>query len=145
MINLLLLTHVAATLVMAGIIWFVQIVHYPLFGFVGVDEFAAYEFAHTQRTGWVVGPPMLLELGTAALLLWLRPAIVEPLLLWTGAVLLAVIWLSTALLQVPRHNLLSRGFDETAYRALVATNWIRTIGWSLRAVLVLWLLAQVMR
>jgi len=145
MLNFILLAHIAATLFMVGLIWFVQIVHYPLFGSVGVDGFAAYEAAHTQRTTWVVGPPMLVEAGTAALLVWLRPANLNGTLLWIGAALLAVIWLSTLLLQVPRHNLLSGGFDPTAYRALVATNWIRTAAWSVRGVLVLWLAAQTMR
>ena len=142
MLELILLAHIAATLFMVGLIWFVQIVHYPLFGAVGVDGFAAYEAAHTERTTWVVGPPMLIEAGTTALLVWLRPANISGTLVWIGTGLLAVIWLSTLLLQVPRHNLLGVGFDDVACRALVATNWIRTVAWSARGVLVLWLAAQ---
>ena len=34
---LLLLLHAAATLFMTGLIWFVQVVHYPLFARVGED------------------------------------------------------------------------------------------------------------
>jgi hypothetical protein len=40
--------HLAATAAMVGLIWFVQVVHYPLFASVGADEFVAYENAHTR-------------------------------------------------------------------------------------------------
>ena len=69
-----LLLHLAATLFMVGLIWFVQVVHYPLMGSVGRPEFVAYERKHTRRTAWVVGPPMLIELATGILLLWVRPS-----------------------------------------------------------------------
>ena len=72
-----LLLHLAATLFMVGVIWFVQVVHYPLLARVGTSGFEAYEQAHTRRTGWVVAPPMLAELVTAVLLLWVRPAGVQ--------------------------------------------------------------------
>ena len=57
----LLIPQAAATLVMPGLIWFVQIVDCRLFGRVGVEAFARQEGAHTRRTSWVVGPPMLIE------------------------------------------------------------------------------------
>lgn len=136
-IPVLLTIHLAATLFMTGLIWFVQVVHYPLFEGVGRPGFAAYERRHTVRTTWVVGPPMLIEGGTAVLLVWLAPAAVAPWARWTGLVLLAVIWISTAWLQVPEHRRLSDGFDAGAVRRLVAGNWLRTVGWSLRALLVL--------
>ena len=39
--TLILLGHLAATLFMVGVIWFVQVVHYPLFAKVGATAFAA--------------------------------------------------------------------------------------------------------
>ncbi len=136
---ILLLIHAAATLFMAGLIWFVQVVHYPLMAKVGEDGFLAYESHHQRLTTRVVGPAMLVELISAA---WL---IIDPLkyypvwLAYVGISLLAVIWLSTALLQVPRHRELERGFSSNAHRRLVYSNWLRTVAWSLRAVLVLWM------
>ena len=55
----ILLIQAAATLAMVGLIWFVQIVHYPLMAQVGRDSFAHYEASHTARTTWVVAPLML--------------------------------------------------------------------------------------
>lgn len=138
-LRLVLLLHAAATLYMAGLIWFVQVVHYPLLAQVGPAEAAAYEREHTRRTAWVVAPPMMLEFATGVLLIWVRPAGVSNLQVGIGLGLLAVVWLSTQFLQVPCHNQLSRAFDPATHRRLVATNWIRTACWSLRGLLVLWM------
>lgn len=56
-----LLAHVAATLFMVGVIWFVQVVHYPLFPRVGPEKFSLYLEAHSRLTTYVVGSPMLVE------------------------------------------------------------------------------------
>lgn len=49
-----------------------------------------------------------------------------------GLLLLFVIHSSTVLLQVPAHGRLVAGADDDLIRRLVATNWIRTAGWSAR-------------
>jgi hypothetical protein len=137
----LLLLHAAATLAMVGIIWFVQVVHYPLFKWVGAEALPAYQAFNTAATTAVVLPPMLLELLTAVALVLHPPARTSPTLAWAGFALLALIWLSTAFLQVPQHNVLAMGFNASAHRALVLSNWVRTLAWSARGVLALLLLA----
>lgn len=132
-----LLIHTAATWFMVGIIWFVQINHYPLFAKVGVDYFSDYETAHTRLTGYVVMPPMLTEAATMAWLIAFPPPAISSALLWPAAGLLVVVWGSTFLLQVPAHQRLTKGFDGASHRTLVATNWIRTAAWSLRGALAL--------
>jgi hypothetical protein len=141
---LLLLAHAAATFFMVGVIWFVQVVHYPLFARVGMPDFSAYSLDHTRLTGLVVGPPMLLEAATAvALVVWTPPGISAS-LVWTGLLLVAGIWLSTALLQGPRHTTLGKGFDPAVHRYLLTSNWLRTVLWSLRGLVVLCVLYQAM-
>lgn len=130
--NAILLVHASATLFMTGLIWFVQVVHYPLFAAVGSDAFPNYSRLHQTLTTFVVGPPMLVEAVTAAILVFARPAGVSATLAWTGLALVIVIWLSTALLQVPAHGRLVSGFDPSTGAFLVSTNWIRTIAWSAR-------------
>ena len=141
---LLLLLHAAATLFLTGLIWFVQVVHYPLFARVGEEGYAGYQAAQVRRTGWVVAPAMVAELGSGVALLWLRPGSVPPAWVWLGLGLLAIVWCSTALVQVPRHNALAAGWDERAGRELVRTNWLRTMAWSIRALLVLAMLSAAM-
>lgn len=141
----LLLANAVSTLFMTGLIWFVQIVHYPLFAAVGNEAFPAYSRSHQALTTFVVGPPMLLEALTAVLLVTTRPTGVAPWLCWVGAGLVAVIWLSTAAVQIPAHARLAGGFDPAVADALVSTNWIRTVAWTLRAAVVCAMLWQALR
>jgi len=138
----LLLANAAATLFMVGVIWFVQIVHYPLFASVGRPGFAAYSGSHTRLTGLVVGPPMLVEAATAVALVVWTPSGISVFLLWTGLILVVGIWLSTIFLQAPRHTALGGGFDPTAHRFLVTSNWLRTVLWTLRGLVVLGILYE---
>ena len=132
-----LLLQLLATLAMFGLIWFVQIVHYPLFLLVPSAQFPAYEAAHANRTTYVVAPLMLAELATAALLLipaW-RPSVIPAVEAWAGSALVGVVWLSTGLVQVPLHNRLHLAYSADLIHKLVFTNWIRTVAWTARAVL----------
>ena len=133
----LLLAHVVVTLFMVGVIWFVQIVHYPLFQEVGEAGFAEYERQNTRRTGYVLAIPMLVEFATAVALAWRMSGR----LAWSGLGLLVVIWLSTWFWQVPAHRRLERGFDAATHRRLVRTNWARTVAWSFRGIIAVALLA----
>ena len=138
----ILLANAVATLFMTGLIWFVQVVHYPLFAAVGASEFPAYSRLHQSLTTLVVGPPMLVEAVTAAILVFARPAGIPAWTAWTGLGLVAAIWLSTAILQVPAHGRLASGFVAETGDFLVSSNWIRTVAWTARAALVTLMLWQ---
>lgn len=129
--------HLLATGFMTGLIWFVQIVHYPLFAAVGEGSFTEYERRHLQRTGAVVGPPMLME---AACAVWL--ALSGAMLAVIGLALLTIIWASTWGRQVPLHHRLALRPDSGDIRHLVASNWVRTIAWTARLPIALALLLR---
>lgn len=130
-----LAVHLGATWFMTGVIWFVQLVHYPLFAAAAGPSFAAFHRRHLSLVTRIVAPAMLIELATGLLLAWAPPPGLPPWTMSAGLALLAVIWLSTALVQVPAHNRLRGGFDAAAHRRLVASNWIRTAAWSARALI----------
>lgn len=145
MMRIALLANVVATLYMTGLIWFVQVVHYPLFAGVGRERWAEYALAHQRLVTLVVAVPMLVELATAALLALRPPPVLGRGLPVAGLVLVLVAWASTALLQVPAHGRLAGGFDADVHRGLVAWNWVRTAAWTGRAVVVtamLWAVAR---
>lgn len=121
---------------MVGIIWFVQIVHYPLMVYVGREEFHRYSVCNQSRTSWVVAGPMLLEALSAAVLFGCFPGRIGSPIFLGSLVLLVAIWVSTAALQMPIHRALLDGFDERLIRRLVRSNWLRTVAWSLRGALV---------
>ncbi len=141
MLLVTIIIHAAATWAMTGLIWFVQVVHYPLMRAVGPAGFAAYHAAHSRLTTLVVGPLMLLEAGCAIWLAVARPSAAS----WAGAVLLAVVWGATFLISVPRHARLASGFDSAVIDSLVATNWIRTAAWTARALVASWLILEALR
>ena len=121
---------------MVGVIWFVQVVHYPLFARVDGPGSADYAVENQRRTSWVVGLPMAAEGVTALWLAASPPDGVGRVLPLVGLVLLAVVLGSTVLVQVPAHSRLADGHDPSVVRRLVAGNWVRTVGWTARGVLV---------
>ena len=129
--------HIFSTLAMTGVIWFVQIVHYPLFQKVGSNNFVSYETAHTRLTGQVVMPLMLGELITGFVLPIYTNQTELSYLLYAGLGLITINWLVTFLFFVPMHRSLSREFSLEICRRLVSLNWLRTIIWSLRSTIVL--------
>jgi hypothetical protein len=139
MLQTILTIHAASALFMVGLIWFVQVVHYPLMQSVGAANYSSYQQAHMVRTGYVVGPVMVAE-ALCAVALFALPSSLPPALTGLGLLALGAIWLSTASQQVPRHRALLMAFDEGLHRTLVQSNWIRTFFWTLRGGLAMWLL-----
>ncbi len=128
--KMLVLVALASSCFMTGLIWFVQVVHYPLFERVDQASFSTYHAEHSRLTTFVVFVPMVLELLTSLLLLVERPAHVSAWLLWAGAILAGLSWLSTGLIQVPLHGRLASGFNLSTQALLVTTNWLRCITWT---------------
>ena len=135
----MLLTTVTS-LLMTGVIWFVQVVHYPLFRLIGRSAFPYYEENHMRRTGWVVIPLMTLELGSALVLpfLELPPEYTAP--AWLSAALAVLIWSVTFTVQVPLHRRLTENYEIGSIQKLVRTNAVRVFLWSGRSVLVTYML-----
>ena len=79
---LALYANTIATAVMVGVIWFVQVVHYPLLAQFGSTQSVAVAEQHQQRTGYVVGLPMLVEGLSTLWLLVRRPDGAAALLPW---------------------------------------------------------------
>lgn len=133
---MLLLLHAAVTWALVGLIWTIQLVHYPLFDAVDPARFPAFHARHARRITVLVGLLMPVEAGLAGWLALAEPSFAT----WLGVGLVAAIWLATALLAVPRHAELAEGYDAEAHRRLVGTNWVRTLLWTARGVLALVLL-----
>jgi hypothetical protein len=136
----LLAVHAAATWLMVGLIWTIQVVHYPLFRNVAPVDFPEYHRGHSRRMVLLLAVPAILEIGTATALVWERPDSLglAPTLL--AGSLLAGIWIMTALLQAPLHQRLAAGYDPALIDKLVASNWWRTAAWSGRGLLAIWML-----
>ena len=139
---MLLTLNFAAVLFMAGLGWLVQVVAYPLFAFVGNDRFTAFHAEWSRRIGAVVIIPMSVDLITSIWLALAPPHGVNVVLAASGAALAVITWLSTALLQVPRHGELSTGFESETHARLVRSSWLRTFCWSAHAVICILMVSE---
>lgn len=127
-----LIVNLVATAFMTGVIWCVQLAHYPLMSGWPHDDFGRWEARHRSAIGAVVIPAMVIEGLATAVLLARRPPGLPAWLAWAAAVVLIAIWASTFLVQVPLHDRLSTGWDAAAHARLVGTNWVRTVLWTIR-------------
>ena len=141
-LRLLLLLNFAAAAYLTGLIWTVQVVHYPSFGLVPKAEFVRFHQAHTARMSYVVLAPMVLELALAIWLAGAGRAALPGGAGWWSLALVGLIWAVTFLISVPFHNRLGLGYDYVAIDGLIRTNWLRTLAWTARAGLLGWLLAR---
>ena len=132
----ILVVQVVTTWAMTGIIWFVQLVQYPSFAQVDAASFPAFHEHHSAAISVIVAPLMILEALSALAFLWAPLRVQNSWEIWLGIALVAIVWASTFLLQVPAHRRLGIGFDEQSWRMLVSSNWVRTFAWSARAGLV---------
>jgi len=125
---------VAAAL--AGLIWTIQLVQYPLFALVGSAEWQAYGEQHRRRITWLAAPLMSANVGLAIALLTEHASGLRI----ANAALACGLFAVTGLLFAPLHGRLERAATEHAVRVLVRANWVRTIAWTAQVVVAVALL-----
>jgi len=130
MTSSLALISLAAAAFMAGVLWIIQVVHYPLLGEVAEDSITKIATKHQALITWLVGPIMVIEAASSILLLlsWPTEAILSSLV---GFGLLALAIVVTAFQAVPLHSKIAAGRADLIPK-LVRINWTRTVAWSLR-------------
>lgn len=131
------------TFMLTGLIWCVQSVYYALFSWVDKTKFCDFARQYQKRIAFIMGPLFVLECFFAILMLTVARAGECRIITFTLFALLLLIWLSTFCLQIPEHAALSKEFNHKNLRRLIATNWIRTVSWTLRSLLLLWLLIRI--
>lgn len=124
---MLVAIHAAATWLMAGLIWTMQLVHYPSLENAAPEKFAR----NIRRTVPFVVPVMLVE-AVSAILLLRSPAHQTHVLEYVGMALLVAIWASTIVFQYPLHLRLARSYSDDDFAKLMRTNWLRVAAWSAR-------------
>jgi len=148
MINLLqpstlILLNLCLAALLSGLIWTIQLVHYPSFLDVGTEEYLVYQRNHMRNISYLVIPLMLLELGFGAYLQIQHH--ISP-IHWTislSSALLGLIWITTFVVSSPLHGqLVAVGYDREIIRKLINTNWIRTFAWTFRFLIFFWLMLK---
>ena len=130
MTSSLALITLAAAAFMAGVLWVIQVVHYPLLGEVADDSITRIATKHQGLITWVVGPVMVVEASSSLLLLFRWPTeVIVPSLIAFG--LLAIAVSVTVFQAVPLHSKSAAGQVDLIPK-LLRSNWTRTVAWTLR-------------
>ena len=125
---------------MVGLIWLIQLVSYPLFSYVNVGDFQKYHSRHVKKITPIVALAMTLEASIALILLIFTPSDSVGLLV-INTLLVCLIWVSTAFIQIPYHQRLEFPKYQILYtEKLIKTNWIRTILWTFKLIISIWVL-----
>ena len=132
--DFLFFLNVISAFLLTGVIWTIQIVHYPSFHYIDKLSFTNFHNFHERRISIIVMPLMLIELITSiALYIHNMWSIIFAL----NLLIVGLIWCSTFFVQVPIHSILSEKKDKNLIEKLVNTNWIRTFLWSTRMLLII--------
>lgn len=110
------------------LIWIVQTIIYPSFKYFSNKELQRWHSIYTMRIGYIVLPLMLIQLGIAVYQVWT----IQNEYTLISLVLIILVWLSTFVQFVPRHQMIAQGkCSEKLLKELVDLNWIRTLLWTL--------------
>ena len=112
---------------MCVVLWLVQLVIYPSFLRVEPSELIARHKAYTFRVSFIILPLMFGQLALSILSVVGDATILE----WTAFTFILVCWILTFFVSVPLHRKIERNDTTRETRQkLIATNWSRTILWS---------------
>lgn len=141
--ELIVIGHLSSTWLLVGLIWTIQLVHYPSFLSIADDSYADFQERHMRSMAQLIGFPWLIE-GLSVLGLFVfAPDTQTRVIATVGGLLEALIIGVTIGSAIPAHEVLTRGFDPDAHRSLLRSNWIRSAAWTARGiiaiVLVVWM------
>tara|TARA_B100001778_G_C18414602_1_gene550494 strand:- start:281 stop:667 length:387 start_codon:yes stop_codon:yes gene_type:complete len=122
-----------ASSIMVGVIWVIQLVHYPSFNYIEKQRYSNFQSFHMTRISYVVIPVMLIELLTLVLLIYSMDQINIELVL--SGIILLLIWVITAIFFSGAHQKLTLGYDKSVVGNLIQMNWSRTLLWTFRLIL----------
>jgi len=131
--ELLFKINFISTSFMVGVIWVIQLLHYPSFHFINDQKYIEFQHFHMQRISFIVIPAMLIELASALSLAYFFRSSLTIILL----ALLLGIWGITFIFFTNIHQKLTNGYDHIVVNRLVQINWFRTALWSLRFIILL--------
>jgi hypothetical protein len=122
-------------------------VNYSSWHLIESAEFTRFHRFISPRILAFLVAPMLLGTVFSILLLWFRPAAIPLWAVWLTIALQAVVWASTAAIQVPiQVELSAHGLSLQLIERLIETNfWLRRIPYGVCAGLFLWMASQALR
>ena len=120
---------------LVSLVLMTQFITYPTFLNIDKDKFSDYHRKYVNNISFIVAPVMLIELSTLSLIAYFS----SEFLIIKSLFLLLVIWLTTFFIMIPSHNRISKSFNIKEIKSLINYNWIRTILWSFKLLVIIFL------
>jgi len=127
--NIVINIHFASTAVMVGVIWVIQLLHYPTFHYIEKNNYSQFQKFHMNRISYIVIPAMVIEMLSGIMLVIINDDFI------ISFSLLVCIWIITFVFFTNIHQRLLSKYENTAVEKLVNLNWIRTTFWTVRLVI----------
>lgn len=131
----LVVLHGAATWFLVGLIWTIQLIHYPSFAAIDPHRYSSFQQTHMVGMGRLIAAPWLVEGLTVLGLFVFAPTGWMRLLATAGGLLELVVIGVTIRSSIPAHEALSAGFSDDAHKRLLRSNWMRTAAWTSRGLI----------
>ncbi len=120
---------------LVSLVLMTQFITYPTLLNIDKDKFSDYHRKYVNNISFIVAPVMLIELLTLFLIAYFS----KDFLIIKCLILLLVIWLTTFFIMIPSHNRISKSFNIKEIKSLINYNWIRTILWSFKLLVIIFL------
>ena len=127
---LLFYSNLIVSSILLGLILVIHFVHYKSFNFIDIEKFVEFHKFHTKNISFLVIPLMIIEVVISIIICYFYFSILSLI----NLSLVALIWITAFLLQVPSHNKLSTGKSITEIEKLVSGNVFRVYLWFFKAI-----------
>ena len=134
-IDTLYFIQIVSNSYLVSLVLMTQFITYPTFLYIDKDKFSEYHRKYVNNISFIVAPVMLIELLTLLLIAYFS----KDFLIIKSLILLLVIWLTTFFIMIPSHNKISKTFNKKEINRLINYNWVRTILWSFKLLLIIFL------
>lgn len=135
--TIFLLFNLISTLLIAGILWFVQLVHYPLFNEMPAKNMVNYGYYHMQKISGIINLLFIIDFITIVFLLLLVNSDLSATLMLINISIFLFIVILTRITFLPIYQQISKNPNSILITKLINLNWIRTLVWSLKVIFML--------
>jgi len=142
--TIFLLFNLTSTLLIAGVLWFVQLVHYPLFNEIPAKNMVNYGYYHIQKISGIINLLFIVDFTTIVFLLLLVNSDLSATLMIINIAIFGFIVILTRITFLPIHQKLSKNPNSFLISKLINLNWIRTLVWSLKVVFMLIIFVEIL-
>lgn len=142
--TIFLLLNLISTLLIAGVLWFIQLVHFPLINEMPAKNMVNNGYYHMQKILGIINLLFIIDFITIVFLLLLVNSDLSATLMLINILIFLFTVILTRITFLPIHQNLSKNPNSFLISKLINLNWIRTLVWSLKVLFMLIIFFEVL-